>query len=186
MIKKKNKDDKSIEQNIQKMAEINLRNIIKTNDEETVNSILNLYRQLNIVYSELKKARISEYELRSENIKLHVQNESLQSMVDRLTAMLDSYKRELDTVYDNLEIQAKGKMEADFRQAMAEAMEHKLYEALNNALDRIPQLGREEKEIIKESLQKDQIFNIQQLMQILSSARGLVQKPTTIKEGETK
>ena len=171
---KKKSTKEEIYDGVSRIMKIDMDTIIKDKDPETVQAFLALYNENASVRNQLRMSKESERNAITDKLNVQVENEGLEKSVDRLTTMTGAYNQELDKAYDELEYQAKGKIEADFRQAIADAMEHKLWSALNNALEQVEGLGREQKEVIKESVQKDQIFNMNQLIQAITAAGGLV------------
>jgi len=170
---------KKFSRDIEKIKTIDIKHLLKTKDPEVIEAIMSLYSELNKALAEKAEAQKMEKQALMEKIDAEISAESYEQAFDRATSMLGVTLSRLDTAYDQLTKTKVSEISSRLKQTLAEMIARQQWKALDEALDRIGKLGKEEKEVIKESIQKDIQFASDQIINALLTARGLLPRALT-------
>lgn len=175
MVQDDGMDEGEMEEELEKMKNIDLRSMAENADPETTRVIIDLYKELNRAKSEAKKAKIEEKKARMQAMDLKASFEVEQEGYDRATSFLSQALDKTDEAYDKLTQTKLEEMDARQQQALSEMLARKLWQAVDNSLDRVEGLGREKRQEVKEDVQKDMNQAASRIMESLGFTQQLGQ-----------
>jgi len=170
---KKGKNDEKIKKTVMRIKEIDVNELIRTRDPETVGVLLAAWDYAFEQVNKRHEALLNEKKALMDKIEAELALKAMERAVDRSNALLEHALNKLDVLSKRLGETKVLETDARLKQTIAEGVVKSQWEAIRNINEEIKKVGMSDEEKVRRNVERDFTFAMNKVMEALGIARGL-------------